>query len=87
MTRVVLLSSRAQREFDGLDPGAKRRVREALLRLAETGRGDVKKLKGVSGGIDLLRLRVGDVRVTFELTAKAIRVTRVLPRSAGYDWL
>lgn len=87
MTRTVLLSSQAQREFRELDSTTRSRVREGLLRFAETGRGDLKNLKGLANGVDLYWLRIGNIRVVVELTGREIRVTRVIPRSAGYDWL
>ena len=87
MIRAVLLSSHAARDLAGIDRRERARVRDGLLRFASSGRGDLKKLKGVSGGPDLFRLRVGEHRVVFELTPTAIRVTRILPRSAGYAWL
>ena len=87
MSRTVLLSSPAQRDFERLDPAVRRRVRAGLRSLAETGRGDVKKLKGLGREPDLARLRIGDGRVVFVMRPGEIRVTRILPRSEGYEWL
>ena len=87
MRRSVLLSTQAQREFAAIVGGSRTRVRAALLAFAESGRGDVKKLKGVHNGADLYRLRVGPYRVIFELAPEAVRVTRNIHRSEGYDWL
>lgn len=87
MSRPVFLSSRAQRDFDTLAPAAKRRVRAGLLAFAETGRGDLKKLRGLGSEQDLFRLRVGEYRVIFAATDGEIRVTRIIARSEGYDWL
>jgi mRNA interferase RelE/StbE len=87
VSREILLSERAQSEFEALDVRARGRVRAGLERFAKTGRGDLKKLKGVHGGPDLYRLRVGNYRVIFQLTPTELRITRVVPRSAGYDWL
>jgi len=59
------------------------RVLAALERLAETGRGDVVKMRGY----DLeWRLRVGDywVRLTFEFSSQTIRVLRVRHRREAY---
>jgi len=50
-------------------------------RFAETGEGDVRKLKGT----DELRLRVGDYRVRFvEPDAATMQIKRVLHRSVAY---
>jgi len=87
VNRAVLLSSQAQREFSALDTKSRARLRAGLSRLAETGKGDLKKLRGVSGGTDLYRLRVGDYRIVFESTPKELRVTRIFRRGEGYDWL
>lgn len=57
------------------------RVFAALQRFADTGEGDITKLKGT----DELRLRVGDYRVRFVQTeSHAIQVKRVLHRSEAY---
>ena len=59
-----------------------RRIREALLRYAETGSGDVIRLQG-SG--KLLRLRTGDWRTIFqEPDSGDIRILRVLHRNQAY---
>jgi mRNA interferase RelE/StbE len=87
LSRAVLLSAPAQRTYDSLAPGARRRVRESLLSYAGSGRGDLKLLRGTRGREDLFRLRVGDYRIVFAMTATEIRVTRIIHRSEGYDWL
>ena len=87
MIRTVLLSTQAHGDYDALDPMVRHRVKEGLLRLAKTGRGDVKKLKGVGKGADLYRLRIGGIRIVFGLTPTELQVTRIFPRSKGYEWL
>jgi mRNA interferase RelE/StbE len=76
-------SKTALKDVKRLDASVAERVREAIDRLAVTGQGDVKKLKG---GEDVLRLRVGDWRVFFRLVPEAglIQVVRVLHRSDAY---
>ena len=58
-------------------------MRKAVLRLAETGHGDVKQLTGKG---EELRLRVGNWRVRFLLHygTDTIVVLRVLPRGKAY---
>jgi mRNA-degrading endonuclease RelE of RelBE toxin-antitoxin system len=58
------------------------RILTALYRFAETGEGDIKKLRGDSGE---LRLRVGDYRVRFtEEPAETLYIHSVRHRSAAY---
>ena len=54
-----------------------------MLRLAESGYGDVRKLQGTDFE---WRLRVGDWRVRFvyDYEETIIRVVRVLPRGRAY---
>jgi mRNA interferase RelE/StbE len=59
------------------------RITGALQRLADTGRGDVRKLEGGEGEY---RLRVGTWRVLFVLEDdnQTIVVARVVPRRDAY---
>jgi mRNA interferase RelE/StbE len=67
----------------GLERNTARRVRQAVLRVSETGRGDVVKMQGRDRE---WRLRVGDyrVRLTFEFQTQTIRVLRVRHRREAY---
>jgi mRNA interferase RelE/StbE len=66
----------------GLERETATRVFAALLRFAETGEGDVKKLQGSS---DDLRLRVGDYRVRFTLESDGeLRIHSVRHRKDAY---
>ncbi|MGI0132259.1 MAG: type II toxin-antitoxin system RelE family toxin [Thermoplasmata archaeon] len=87
MTRIVLLSGPADRTYRTLPKAIQRRVHDALFEFASSGHGDLKRLHGTKGRDDLLRLRVGDYRVVLALTNTEVRVTRILHRSEGYDWL
>jgi mRNA interferase RelE/StbE len=87
LTREVLLSGPAERDLGRLPTDQRSRVRKGLLHFATTGRGDLKRLRGVNRGPDLFRLRIGNYRVVFELTAAQVRVTRIFHRGEGYDWL
>lgn len=66
-----------------LDRQTAQRVRDKVLRLAETGVGDVKRLRGYDRE---WRLRVGDWRVRFTIDSEERRiiVLRVLPRGSAY---
>lgn len=67
-----------------LDRRLTRRIREGVVGLAETGRGDVVKLKGASP--PEWRLRAGDHRVFFQFQgdAREIRVLRVRRRDEAH---
>ncbi|MEI7892971.1 MAG: type II toxin-antitoxin system RelE/ParE family toxin [Myxococcales bacterium] len=82
MVRRVVLKPRAERDISDLPIETATRVCNALRRLAEANLGDVKKLQGVDP--PEYRLRIGDYRVRFQLTADAIEVLRVLPRGGVY---
>lgn len=87
MTRRVLLSDSASREYEALAKSIRARLYRALTEYAVTGRGDVKRLHGTRGREDLYRLRVGDYRVIFALSVAEVRVTRIIHRGQGYAWL
>jgi mRNA interferase RelE/StbE len=55
--------------------------RPKIERIAETGVGDVKALKGAAG----MRLRAGDWRVLFTMTANTIVIHAVGHRREIYD--
>jgi mRNA-degrading endonuclease RelE of RelBE toxin-antitoxin system len=57
------------------------RILTALHRFAESGVGDVKRLKGET---EELRLRVGDYRVRFTEESDTLSVDRVLHRREAY---
>jgi mRNA interferase RelE/StbE len=80
--RKIIWSESARADVRRLDRETAMRIFAALLRFAETGEGDVKKLQGSS---DELRLRVGDYRVRFtEAPENTIRIHAVLHRREAY---
>ncbi len=64
MSWTVEWSKPALKDLRRMDPEMAQRVIQGVGRLAESGHGDVKKLKGVP---DMLRLRIGDWRILFRL--------------------
>ena len=76
--------SRAQSDLAALTPPVRRRVLEAINRLAETGYGNVRQLQG--RGDPEWRLRVGDWRVilTFDYPSNTFAVMRVQHRRDVY---
>jgi len=78
----VSWSARADKDRDALGEQERRRVLASVERYAASGHGDVRALVGSAG---LLRLRVGDYRVIFQLPSnEAILVVRVLHRREAY---
>ena len=79
----VQVTPRARRDVRNLDAPVRRRVHEALERLAENP--SAAQLVRLHGS-DELRLRVGDWRVRLRLdsAARTIVVLRVLPRGRTY---
>lgn len=77
------VSSHAAKDLRQVDPANRRRVADALERLAaDPYAGDIRKLAGTNEW----RLRVGDLRVRFlrDAAARTIVVRQVLPRDRAY---
>ncbi len=83
MNRELRWNRQAAADFDRLTEQLRDRVLAALERLAETGHGDLSKLRGRQ---NQWRLRVGDWRViiTFAGHGSIIRVLRVQHRREAY---
>lgn len=62
MPRALEWAPAAERDVRRLDHQTRERIRQAVYRLADTGLGDVVRLRGVARE---WRLRVGDWRVRF----------------------
>ena len=84
MKRSVVWTETAERDLDKLDRQVARRILRAITRLADTGHGDVARLKEPLGG---LRLRVGAWRVRFlyEEGSGAMRILHIRHRGEAYD--
>ena len=88
MSKSVLLSTRAQREYSKLSKQTRRRVKASLYELASgKKKKDIKKIKGTKGREDLYRLRVGNYRITYKPERLVIKVIRIDPRGTDYGWL
>lgn len=80
--RRILWSEGARADIRRLDRETAMRIFAALHRFAETGEGDIKKLKGEPGE---LRLRVGDHRVRFtQEPDDSLHIHSVRHRSEAY---
>ena len=79
--KKIAFTDQARADVRRLDIPTAMRIFSGLHHFAETGVGDVTKLKGEP---DELRLRIGDYRVRFVEEADAIHIKRVLHRSEAY---
>ena len=79
--KKIVFSERARADIRTLSRETAMSIFEDLHRFAETGQGDIKKLKGDTADF---RLRVGDYRVRFAEESGIIHVARVLHRKDAY---
>lgn len=81
----VILSHDAQRYYDRLDQVTRARLDRCftVLEADPIEGGDIKPIKGRAG---VLRYRVGNLRVLYEvdLAAREVRVAQILPRGEAY---
>ena len=84
MTWRLVWTRPALKDISALDAGDARRVHASLVHLADTNRGDYRKLTGSTPAT--WRLRVGSLRVRFRYVhnTKQILVLRVLPRGSAH---
>ena len=74
----ITLSRKASKALSALDKPTRARMVAGIYKLPS---GDVKKLRGYTAAF---RLRIGDYRVLFEMSATEIRVSDILPRGGAY---
>lgn len=79
---AVRWSESAEKDLGRLDQLNQRRVARVIVRFAETGEGEVKRLQGPLGAE--FRLRSGNLRIRFRLDPGTIVILRVLPRDKAY---
>jgi mRNA interferase RelE/StbE len=72
------LSKKAAKALEALDEPLRSRIVAGIYKLPS---GDIKKLKGYDAAF---RLRIGDYRVIFEMTADEIYISDILPRGNAY---
>ena len=78
---TVIFTPSALRQWSKLTVDIRRRINAKLTTFAETGQGDVKRLKGQAGS----RLRIGDWRVIFIEEDDTVVVAAVGHRREIYD--
>ncbi|WP_298259497.1 type II toxin-antitoxin system RelE/ParE family toxin [Bradyrhizobium sp.] len=79
--RPIAFTAASARQWAKLSPDIRDRIDKRLTVFAETGHGDVKRLRGRHG----LRLRIGDWRVVFYEDQNTIVVAAVGHRREIYD--
>ncbi|MCL2399974.1 MAG: type II toxin-antitoxin system RelE/ParE family toxin [Defluviitaleaceae bacterium] len=72
-------AKQAKKSIERLDPNTKKRIRQGIRKLPN---GDIKRLKSYT---DLYRLRIGDWRILFTMTATEIVIENILPRGGAYQ--
>ena len=83
MTWEIVWTQRATHDLRSMDRAAASRIVTAVERFAQTGYGDVARIKAQRSEF---RLRVGDrrVRFTYDLERRMLLVLRVLHRREAY---
>jgi len=90
MSKAILLSKIAGKQLESLSQDTRNKVKKALYSLSEpenSGMLDTKKLKGVRGGADLFRLRIGNYRVVYFEDVDSFKIIQIFHRRKGYKWL
>ena len=90
MSKAILLSKIAGKQLESLPEDIRNKVKKALYSLNYPEKGgmlDTKKLKGVRGGADLFRLRIGNYRVVYFEDVDSFRIIQIFHRGKGYKWL
>ena len=79
--KKIVFTPAGTRQWIKLTADVRRRIDRRLMEFAESGKGDVKRLRGRDGA----RLRIGDWRLIFYETADEIIVVAVGHRREIYD--
>jgi len=88
MIEEIVLSTRAIHDFQRLPKDIQKRIKKKLNEFKQNpSRFDIKKLKGIDGGKDLFRLRIGDYRLTYHPDGNIVRIIRIDHRRKDYKWL
>ena len=90
MRYAIVLAPEAVEDFRALKANLRSTVREALgtyLRAEPTkvSKSRIKRLRGLSR--PQYRLRVGEIRVFYDVTGKTVEVLAIVPKSEAETWL
>lgn len=72
-------TKQAAKQIERFDKPTKQRLKEAIEKIPN---GDIKRLQNVTP--IMFRLRVGDLRVLFEMSSKKVIIKNILPRGEAY---
>ncbi|MCK4319762.1 type II toxin-antitoxin system RelE/ParE family toxin [Candidatus Micrarchaeota archaeon] len=91
MSWKILISEKARKEFYSLDEIMQKRIKNSFHELKKNpfqkrSRADIKKIKG-SFNPEFYRLRVGNYRLVYVVTEKEVKITSIVHREKGYNWL
>ena len=76
----ILFTKQATKQIEKFDRPTKHRIKIAIEKIPL---GDIKRLKGTSD--TLFRLRVGNLRIIFEMNIDSIKIRSILPRGEAYN--
>src|SRR5438128_6769481 len=90
MTYAVVLAPAAAKTFRSLPAYRRAEVRDALERHlryepARVSRSRIKRLRGLSQ--PQYRLRVGEVRVFYDVTGEAVEILAIVTKAEASGWL
>ena len=90
MRYAIVLAPEAQEDYRALDAHIRSEVRDALethLRHepTKTSRSRIKRLRGLAR--PQYRLRVGDVRVFYDVSQSTVEVLAIVLKSQAQEWL
>jgi len=90
MRHEIFLAPQAVQDLRRLPPHIRAEVTSAVERHLRhtptaTSRSRIKKLKGVSH--PQYRLRIGEVRVFYDVHGAVVEVVAIVPKSEAADWL
>jgi mRNA interferase RelE/StbE len=81
MKYKLIIKREARENLASLSPKEQKKVDEAILKLADGFSGDVKKLKAFS---PRYRLRVGNLRVLFDVEGDELNIEAIRDRKESY---
>ena len=81
--RQLNIDKSAQKQLDRVDKPTRNRIIDGILGLLqEPPQGNIKALKGQLQGLD--RLRIGNWRITYEVTDESVNILEISPRGGAY---
>ena len=86
----IILAPRAVEDFKGLDARQRVIIRDAVEKYLrhepqKLSKSRIKHLRGLSK--PHYRLRVGEVRVFYDVRGKAVEILAIIPKSNTFEWL